>query len=223
MSYAQVDPDREFVRDLYARLQRDGVKCFFDEESLAPGANFVLKISEAIDECNYLVMLMSPAYFSAGFAPTEWASVLSGDPKNERGRLVPLLLEECNKPSLLKPLNYIDVSSPAKLEQNYPRILRGLSRLEPNDIEERSKEIDDLFDQYKVEQAINRLLDFARDFAHQRKIVNRLTAIKLELERTKKASEEGARSMVMARVDLWEEGLNLKDGIIDSLSLEGSG
>ena len=223
LSYAHVDADREFVRSLHARLQRDGIECFFDEQSLAPGVNFVLKISDAIDECNHLVMVMSRAYFSAGFAPTEWSSVLSEDPKNERGRLVPLLLEECDLPSLLKPLAYIDVSSTAKLNQNYPRIFKALSRLEPNDIEERSKEIDDLFNQYKVEQAINRLLDFARDFAHQRKYVNRLTAIKLELERTKKASDERARAMVMARVDLWEEGLNLKDGIIDSLSMEGSG
>lgn len=222
LSYAHADSDMKFVRDLYERLKHDGIKCFFDEESLAPGDNFVLKISEAIDECNYLIMVMSPAYFSAGFAPTEWATVLSEDPKNERGRLFPLLLEECKRPSLISPLSYIDVSSTKKFYQNYPLIRQRLNRLAPHDIEERSREIDDLFEQNKIEQAINRLLDFARDFANQRKFVNRLTAIKLELERTKKVIDEGARVMVMARVDLWEEGLNLRDAIIDSLAMEAS-
>jgi hypothetical protein len=220
LSYAHADADKEFVSALHERLKRDGIECFFDEESLAPGVNFVLQISEAIDECNYLVMVMSRAYFSARFAPLEWAAVLSEDPMNERGRLVPLLREECDLPALIRPLNYIDVSSTERLEQNYPRIWQRLGRLEPNDIEQRSREIDDLFDQGKVEQAMKRLLDFARDFAKQRKIVFRLTAIKWELERTEKEGDPRARAMV--RVDLLTEGLNLKDGIINTLSLEAS-
>lgn len=218
LSYAHVDADKKFVAALHERLKRAGIDCFFDEESLAPGVNFVLKISEAIDECNYLVMVMSGAYFSARFAPLEWAAVLSDDPANERGRLVPLLFGECDLPALVRPLTYIDVSSPERFEQNYPRIWQRLGRLEPNDIEQRSIEIDDLFEQDKVEQAMKRLLDFARDFATQRTIVLRLTAIKWQLERIK--NEISARSRAMAWVDLVTEGLDLKDGIINSLSLE---
>jgi hypothetical protein len=218
LSYAHADSDKTFVRNLYERLKRDGIQCFFDEESLSPGVNFVLKISEAIDECNYLVMVMSQAYFSGNFAPAEWTALFGDDPKNERGRLVPLLFEQCELPSLIKPLNYIDVSSQEKINQNYHRIIQLLSRQAPNDIEERLREINDLLDQDKSEQLIKRLLDFARDFAKERRVVNRLTAIKLELERTK---AEGAAA-AMARIDLWEEGLNLKDGVVESLSLESN-
>jgi hypothetical protein len=218
LSYAHVEADKKFVSALYQRLKRDGIQCFFDEESLAPGANFVLRISEAIDECNYLVIVMSRAYFSARFAPIEWAAVLADDPANERGRLVALLLEDCDLPALIKPLNYIDVRSAEKFEQNYPRIWQRIGRPEPNDIEQRSKEIDDLFEQHKVEQAMKRLLDFARDFAKQREIINKLTAIKWELEHVKKESNAAARAM--ARVDLLTMGLNLRDGIINTLSLE---
>jgi hypothetical protein len=218
LSYAHSDADKKFVSALYDRLSRDGIECFFDEVSLAPGANFVLKISEAIDECNYLVMVMSNAYFSAQFAPLEWTAVLSEPP--ERRRLLPLLLEQCEVPALVRPLSYIDVSSDEKLAKNYPRIWQYVGRLESHDIEQRSKEIDDLFEQHNVEQGMKRLLDFARDFAKQRKTVFRLTAIKWELERNNKESDPEARAMV--RVDLLAEGLNLKDGIITSLSLEAS-
>ena len=150
LSYARADADKKFVSTLHRRLKRDGIECFFDEVSLAPGDNFVLEISQAIDECNYLVMVMSRSYFSARFAPSEWAAVLALDPKSERSRLVPLLLEDCELPALIRAINYIDVRSSEKFEQNYPRICRRVGRAEPNDIEQRSREIDDLFEQEEL-------------------------------------------------------------------------
>lgn len=217
LSYAHVDADKEFVRGLHRLLSRDGVECFFDEVSLAPGANFVLEISQAIDECNYLVMAMSRAYFSARFARSEWAAVVANDAANERGRLVPLLLEECERPALIRALNYIDVSSAKKLEQNYFRIRQWVGRLEPNDIEQRSREIDDLYEQGRVEQMMKRLLDFARDFA-KREILHRLIGIKWQLERIEKESDISKRAL--ASIDLVILALNLKDGIISNLSLD---
>jgi hypothetical protein len=218
LSYAHADADKAFASALYLRLQRDGIACFFDEASLAPGANFVLKIAEALDACNYLVMVMSRAYFSASFTSSEWTGLLSDDPANERGRLVLLLREDCDRPALIRSLNYIDVSSADKLEQNYARILQCVRRMEPHDIEQRSREIDDLYDQLKVQQANKRMLDFARDFARQRSTLFRLTAIKWEVERTLKESDP--RAGVMARVELLTEALNLKEQIINSQSLE---
>jgi hypothetical protein len=218
LSYARADADKKFVSALHRRLKRDGIECFFDEVSLAPGANFVLEISQAIDECNYLVMVMSRAYFSARFAPLEWAAVVANDAANKRGRLVPLLLEECELPALIKPLTYIDVSSAEKREQNYQRISQWLGRLDPNDIEQRSREIDDLCQQASSEQTMKRVLDFARDFAKQREPVNKLIAIKWELENANKESDASARAV--ARVNLLTMALNIRDGIINNLSLD---
>jgi TIR domain-containing protein len=218
LSYAHVDADKKFVRGLHQRLRRDGIECFFDEVSLAPGANFVLEISQAIDECNYLVMAMSADYFSARFAPREWAAVVANDAANERGRLVPLLLERCELPALLRALNYIDVSSAEKFEQNYFRIRQRVGRLEPNDIEQRSREIEDLYEQRRVEQMMKRLLDFARDFA-KREILHRLIGIKWQLERIENESDISKRAF--ASIDLVILALNLKDAIITELSLDG--
>jgi hypothetical protein len=220
LSYARVDADKKFVAELYQRLKQDGIECFFDEVSLAPGANFVLGISEAIDKCNYLVMVMSPAYFSADFAPSEWSAIFEDDPTNQRGRLVPLLREDCERPALIRPLNFIDVQSAERFEQNYPRICRLVGRSEPNDIEQRSREINELFGQggYKAEQGMKRFLDFVRDFAKERKFVNKATAIKGEWGRLNKESTAGATSLAIVAVVT--EALNLMDGIMDNLSLE---
>ena len=218
LSYAHVDSDKQFVSKLYARLKRDGIECFFDEASLAPGTNFVLEISQAIDDCNYLVMVMSQAYFDARFAPIEWSAVVAKEPKNECGRLIPLLRETCDLPALVSPLTYIDVTSTEKFEQNYPHISQRLRQVPPNDIEQRSKEIDDLIDQDKVDQAVKRLLDFARDFARQRTLINKLTVIKSELENNK--DEKNAVERTKVRVELLTQALDLRDAIIGSLALE---
>jgi hypothetical protein len=217
LSYAHADADKKFVRVLYQRLKRDGIECFLDEVSLVPGEDFILAISRAIDECNYLVVIMSQAYFSARFAPREWTALVSKEVANEPGRLVPLLLERFELPALIASRIYIDVSSDEQFEQNYPRICQRVGRSVPNDIEQRSREIDDLYEQGRVEQMMKRLLDFARDFA-KREILHRLIGIKWQLERIEKESDISKRAL--ASIDLVTLALNLKDGIINNLSLE---
>jgi hypothetical protein len=213
LSYAHVEADKKFVSALYNRLKRDGVECFFDEASLAPGANFVLAISQAIDQCNYLVMVMSQAYFSAGFAPTEWTAVFAADPKNERGRLLPLLREYCYLPPLVKPLNYVDVSSDEKFEENYFRIWWQVGYSQPNDIEQRSQEIDDLFLQDKLDQAFKRLLDFAREFSI-RDVINRIIAIIATFHSIYKDNDITSKSNAI--YNLIKNALDLRDSIIDA-------
>jgi TIR domain len=52
--------DKEFVKELYRRLKRDGVRCFFDIESIGWGDNWVRALERAIDECTYIVFVLSP-------------------------------------------------------------------------------------------------------------------------------------------------------------------
>ena len=40
--------DKDFVRELYRRLTRDGVACFFDAESIGWGENWVKALERAI-------------------------------------------------------------------------------------------------------------------------------------------------------------------------------
>ena len=54
--------DKPFVRELHRRLVRDGVTCFFDEESIEWGANFVTKLEQGIDECEFFVAILSPDF-----------------------------------------------------------------------------------------------------------------------------------------------------------------
>ena len=52
--------DKEFVKELYRRLTRDGVGCFFDSESIGWGDNWVKALEKAIEQCDLLCLSSRP-------------------------------------------------------------------------------------------------------------------------------------------------------------------
>jgi hypothetical protein len=110
--------DRDFVRELHRRLTRDGVACFYDQESIAWGANFVVTLEKAIDECEFLIPVLSPAFLQSQWAERERTAATH--------KLRPLLLCECDVPAFLRTTQTIDVSTSALFEANYPRICKAI-------------------------------------------------------------------------------------------------
>ena len=118
--------DKVFVRELHRRLSRDGVVCFFDEESIEWGENFVVSLERGIDECEFFVAVLSPEFVQSKWVELERTSAMADDPAGLKRKIRPLLLRPCEVPRFLKPIQLIDVSSEALFEENYPRICQGL-------------------------------------------------------------------------------------------------
>ena len=83
--------DQAFVEELYRRLKRDGVECFFDKESIKRGANFVLALEKGISESDIVVAVLSPDFCTSEWASIERATTMVEDPAGLRRRLRPLL------------------------------------------------------------------------------------------------------------------------------------
>ncbi len=126
--------DKEFVKELYRRLTRDGVKCFFDIESIGWGDNWVMALERAIDECAYIVFVLSP-----DFCNSEWVEVerTSSNPAALKRKVRPLTLHPCRHlptfPRFLRQSQAIDVSSGALFNESYPRICRELGGVPGDD------------------------------------------------------------------------------------------
>ncbi|GJQ59459.1 MAG: TIR domain-containing protein [Candidatus Scalindua sp. AMX11] len=120
--------DGGFVKELYRRLMKDGVECFFDKESIDWGANWVIELERGVDECEVIVLVLSPDFCRSEWTSIERSSSLVDDPDGLKKRLRPLLLEPCGDalPRFLKPIKYMDVSSSEKFEEEYPKICREL-------------------------------------------------------------------------------------------------
>jgi TIR domain-containing protein/tetratricopeptide repeat protein len=75
----------------------------------AVGENFVTKMHDALDAANRVMALFSPAYFEdLRYTTEEWTSALVKDGE-DRHRLVPVQVEPCAVPSLLRPLLRIEL------------------------------------------------------------------------------------------------------------------
>src|SRR5215469_3691093 len=119
--------DKDFVRELYRRLTRDCVSCFFDSESIKLGHNWVLALERALDECEFVVLVLSPDFCNSEWVKVERTSRIARDPAGIDGRMIPLMLRPCPVlPTFLCHLQSIDVSTNAAFEANYPRICREL-------------------------------------------------------------------------------------------------
>jgi tetratricopeptide (TPR) repeat protein len=118
--------DKPFVRDLYARLTRDGVDCFFDAESIGWGDNWVRALERALDECTQIILVLSPDFCNSEWVEVERTSSLADDPSGLKRKVRPLMLHDCRSlptfPRFLKQIQSLDVSTPSAFEANYPKI-----------------------------------------------------------------------------------------------------
>jgi len=130
--------DKEFVKELYRRLTRDGVSCFFDIESIGWGHNWVKALEFALDECEYIVFVLSPDFCNSEWVEVERTSGIADDPSGFKRKVRPLTLRPCRHlptfPRFLRQVQALDVSNTALFDENYPRICRELGGMLRDDV-----------------------------------------------------------------------------------------
>lgn len=128
--------NKEFVRKLASDIEADqtGDQLFswVDEAEIPFGASIPGAIEKGLSASRFFVVIMTPDYFDSngsGWTDAEWHAALHSDPDNRRGKIIPIIAEDCPKiPFLLRHLNAIDLR-----EKNYKyglieliRVLRNL-------------------------------------------------------------------------------------------------
>ncbi|MGO8672007.1 MAG: toll/interleukin-1 receptor domain-containing protein [Capsulimonadaceae bacterium] len=100
--------DKPTVRALAERLRTDGLRVWFDEWIIQPGDLIPLAIEEGLRRSGVLVLAMSRSAFASDWATLERHTVLFRDPANRQRRFVPLRLDDCEIPDMLRPFAHID-------------------------------------------------------------------------------------------------------------------
>ena len=113
--------DKPKVRPIAEALRDGGLRVWFDEWSIGPGDDIFAAIEDGLQRTRVLVLCMTPAAFGSDWVQLERGTALFRDPMNRRRRFIPVLLEECTVPDVLRRHLYIDLRDPAN---------HGLARLQ---------------------------------------------------------------------------------------------
>src|SRR5207302_2508097 len=88
--------DKPWVRRLYELLTSQGLRVFFDEESVRPGQNIVAAIEGALERSRHVVLVLSPASLSSRWVALESQLAIQGDPAGSTNQLIPVIVEKVN-------------------------------------------------------------------------------------------------------------------------------
>jgi hypothetical protein len=100
--------DKSAVRALAERLRNDGLRVWFDDWCIDPGAPIDLAIEKGLENSRCLVLVMSPHAFGSDWVDLERDAALFRDPANAERRFIPLLLADCQISDVLKRYKHID-------------------------------------------------------------------------------------------------------------------
>ena len=96
------------MRDLADRLRADGLRVWYDEHILVPGALIAREIEVGLQKSRTLVLVMSENAFASEWTTLERTTYLFRDPTNVHRRFIPLLLTDCQVPDVLRQFHHVD-------------------------------------------------------------------------------------------------------------------
>ncbi len=117
--------DRVFARRLAKDLQNEGIKVWIDEGEILVGDSLLKKIKEAIDEVDYLGVVLTPDSVKSEWVQVEVEIAMNQEIDGKRVKVLPLLAKECDQPNYLKRKKRADLRGD-KYVEGLEEVLRRL-------------------------------------------------------------------------------------------------
>ncbi|HEY0607900.1 MAG TPA: TIR domain-containing protein, partial [Herpetosiphonaceae bacterium] len=116
--------DKPEVRNLYYRLQNEGVRPWLDEVDLLPGQYWEEEIQKAVQSADIFIVCISNSVNSTGFLQKEINYALDIAEKQPKGTIfiIPVRLERCEVPDRLRRFQWVDLYE----ERGYSRLIQAL-------------------------------------------------------------------------------------------------
>lgn len=122
--------DIDIVNRIYKDLRERGHTTFLDEEDIPIGGNIAAYIEEALSNSDILIIFLSTKSVFSHWVEAEWQTIFFDRVRSQKIFVVPVLLEKCKIPMLLKGIKHVDFTKMENYEENLSNLLRGLSKIE---------------------------------------------------------------------------------------------
>jgi hypothetical protein len=101
--------DRSVARQLYHELVKSDIRCWLDEAEILPGESILGKVESAIDDMDYLGVVLSRTSVNSSWVQAELRMAMTSELQEARVRVIGLLIEDCQVPGFLRDKLYIDL------------------------------------------------------------------------------------------------------------------
>lgn len=101
--------DLSWAEWIATSLEKEGYSLFLQAWDMQPGSNLVLEMTRAASEAERTLAVLSPSFLSGGFTGAEWAAAFVDDPSGQKRKLIPVRVEPCELPGLLRAIVHIDL------------------------------------------------------------------------------------------------------------------
>ena len=118
--------DKSAVRSLCGRLSEDGFVPWIDENDLLPGQDWQREIPRAVKASDVVIVCLSNSFNKAGYRQKEVRLALDAadEQPEETIFLIPLKLEPCDVPTILRRWQWVDLFE----STGYQRLQQSLNR-----------------------------------------------------------------------------------------------
>jgi len=99
---------KDWVRRLVAALRSEGLRVFFDEDSIKLGEDVVAAIEQGLRSSRHVVLIMSSEALASRWVEMEWSMSIYRDPSAASRFILPVLRDDCALPLHLARLNHLD-------------------------------------------------------------------------------------------------------------------
>jgi hypothetical protein len=123
--------DKDFARRLAVDLRARGIRVWLDEADIGVGDSLIGRLEQAIDETDYLAVLLSENSVQSEWVLREVRMALHREISGKRVVVLPLLYHSCNIPGFLRDKIYADFRNEANYEVGITQLVKrvGVDRL----------------------------------------------------------------------------------------------
>ncbi len=127
ISYTQVD--RPWAEWIAWELEEAGYHVMFQAWDSVPGSNWNSNMQQGISCAVRTVAVLSREYLKSVFGESEWQAAYREDPKGFKRKLLPIRVENCDRPGVLSSVVSIDLfDQPSEIAQSL--LLEGIRQME---------------------------------------------------------------------------------------------
>ncbi|HVR97845.1 MAG TPA: toll/interleukin-1 receptor domain-containing protein [Thermoanaerobaculia bacterium] len=118
--------DKSFAKRLAEDLEKYGARVWFDTEQIRVGESIISKIAEGVQDCNFLVVILSPNSVGSSWVQTELRLAMTQELNLGQVKVLPLLYQDCQMPSFLSDKLYADFRAEQRYREALERLLTAL-------------------------------------------------------------------------------------------------